>query len=442
MTERSALLLGSDRYVVAACGRHEIETVVLYGPSLRDGNGLPALAPCVHPVFVEDQTNPERVLAALDSAGFGAFRPDCVATTYEHAVVTAGLLGHYLGARAIDPAIGVRFRDKSRQKAVVAATGIRTASCTLIEDIRDLRGVRVPIGGGVVKPVSGAGTRSTARVATDAELQAFVDEQRRSGPGSRTFVLESFVQGEEWVADGVVIGGKVAFWCLGTYAEPCLDAVTRSNPVTMRRFDPVEDAPNYAAAGPIVLGALSALGHRDGVFHMELFHDPESGRITFSECAARRGGGLTQEEVRCKFDIDLAELGLLAILGAPVEPKPTVRAGVVGITYLPTREGTVLACPSRAEVEGRSYVEFARLETPVGHRTHAGLSDTNTRMGTVLLLAPTVAEFEAAAADVRRWFDERLDVLPPDLTKAQLLARQRERWPDGRYDDRLYEPVR
>jgi len=442
MRADSVLLLGNDRYLMDAFGHHGVDAVVAYGPSLRDANGLPDLAPGVVPMFVEDNSNPELVLSALARLGAEDFRPNAVLTTDELSLVTAGLLGEHFGARAIDPDVAVRFRDKSLQKQVVAAAGISTAEVRVIEDIRDLpRDMTVPTGGAVVKPISGAATRSTAMVRDRHELEAFAAQVSGSS-SARTFVLETFTAGDEWTVDGLVVGGRLVFWSLATYAQPCLETVVSNKPVCMRRFDPGADDVAYGAARPVVERAVAALGLEDGAVHMELFHDRATGVTAFGECAARRGGAFVQEEVLAKHDVDLAEGYLLAALGRAPVVRPTVREEVIGTTYLPTRKGTVLARPSRAEAEALDHVLYARLEMPVGHVVTADAADTNARMGAVLLTAPTVHRFEEVVEETLAWFDARLQVVPPGMTRAQLRRRERASQPEGYDDDRLYRGAR
>jgi hypothetical protein len=162
----------------------------------------------------------------------------------------------------------------------------------------------------------------------------------------------------------------------------------------------------------------------DGVFHMELFHDAETGTVHFSECAARRGGGLIHEEIERKFSVDLGDAALRLAAGLPLDLTPQTRPGVVGATFLPQREGILLDCPTAEDLLARPSVEFARIELPVGFHMRGSVSDTIGRVGQVLFRAPTLPAFLAASDDTVAWFGERMTVLPTSLTPVQLRQHQ------------------
>lgn len=204
------------------------------------------------------------------------------------------------------------------------------------------------------------------------------------------------------------------------------------------RLDPKDDAALYAAAKPTVVGALRALGLQDGIFHMEIFSEAHTGRIIFSECAARRGGGLTQEEVMDKFAVDLADETLLAALGRGTAVEPRVRQGTVGMTFLPRRPGVLMSCASPKELMAQPGVTYARIEYAFGQTMPSSLTSTASRIGAALMYGATMEEFFHRASDTQRWFDERLVVLPPHLSRAELKRWHQENWPNEGFADQLY----
>ncbi|MFI9778701.1 hypothetical protein ACIHCV_28980 [Streptomyces sp. NPDC051956] len=432
------LLLGTSRYLPQACVRHGVDAVVVSGPEERD-DGFVEVPAGVTVLPVDDQRSPEAVLMALHRSGWAARRFDAVVTSDEFALVTAAVLARSLGCRAIDADTAVRFRDKWVQKKTVAAAGVPTARVTLVEDVFDVSGIsQLPYSRAVLKPVAGAGTELTHVVDDLADLRALSARHRDSGIGQRTFVLEEFVGGEEWIADGVVFDGQVRFVALGTYGEPCLTVVGEGLPLSMRRFDPDDEEWAYRRAGPAVRRALEALGLRDGVFHMELFHDPGSGRVVFSECGARRGGALVQEETQAKFNVDLGEAMLLCGLGRLPALDVKTDPATIGSTYLLGRPGILAGVPSREELAALPGVRYARVSAPVGTRIAAGVASSDQRLAEVLVGADSAHDLARRLEEIRTWFADRIVVVPEAKDARTLRAWQRQTCPEDDFGDTLW----
>jgi len=206
----------------------------------------------------------------------------------------------------------------------------------------------------------------------------------------------------------------------------------------MRKFDPQTESWAYEAADHMVREALDALGLTDGVFHMELFHDPRSGRVVFSECAARRGGALTEEEILAKFGVDLGEAAVQCALGRKPELDVRVRAGTVGSVYFTSKPGTLASCPSPAELTELPDVSFARIELPIGYRMAGAADSTTTRIGMAMITAADPQSLEQRRAEVLQWFDERLVVIPAATTSSELRDWRRKAHKTDEFADVLY----
>jgi len=437
----TVLMLGADSYTLRACAELGIDVVVVFGPGVRDDGGV-RIPQRVRTIFVDDQKNAECVLSGLHRAGLGGHRFAAVLTQNEYALVLAGVLAQAFGCRGIAPEVAVRFRDKWLQKRVVRDAGLRTARAEVIEDIRYLGDAELPgFGRAVLKPIAGVNTKLTALVGDAAELRAAAARFGRQEPRVRTFVVEEFIDGDEWLVDGVVFAGEVVFYAVATYGQPCLAAVRQQAPFTIRRFDPVADEGVYRAVDPVVRRALTALGLRDGVFHMELFHGPGRGEIVFGECAARRGAVLVQEEVHCKFNVDLAEEAVRCGLGRTPRLNVKTLPDSVGTTFLPSPPGTLLSCPGAADILSRDGVGYARLDLQVGSVVPAEMANASTRVGQVMMTAGSPGELMRRLDEMRRWFGARLVVIPPDATPRTLRAWQSRTWPERDFSSGLYCPV-
>lgn len=434
----SLLMLGTDRYAMRACVEHGIDAVVVWGPGGRD-NGFVDVPDGLRVLPVDEQNSIEAIMMALHRNGLADHRFDGIQTTDEYSLVAAGLLAAHLGCDFLDPGTAAHFRDKSLQKRRVRAAGLKAARVTVIDDVHDVGGIdALPYPKAVLKPIAGAGTTRTTVVESVAELRARSEAYRKAQTKQRTFALEEYVTGDEWTADGVRFDGELLFCSLATYGEPCVDQVSAGRPLSLRRFDPDRDKAVFDLGVPFVRRALDALGLRNGVFHMELFHDPETGELAFSECAARRGGVLVHEEVQAKFRVDIAESAVLCAVGRRPDLHVKTDPRVIGGGFLMGHPGTLIKCPAPAEITARPGVLFARVERPYGTRVSAELANTNQRIAQCLVAADSVEEFYGRLDEVRAWFDEQVVVLPDVLTNRERRAWQRETFPYADFGDTMW----
>jgi hypothetical protein len=273
------------------------------------------------------------------------------------------------------------------------------------------------------------------------DLEAASRRCREEKETNRSFLLEEFVDGDEWMAEGVVFDGEVLFIGLGAYTEPCLDAVNGQEPLSLRRLDPTHDAAAYEAATPVVRRAIDALGLRDGVFHMELFHERDTGRIVFSECAARRGGALTQEQVLAKFKVDLGESALLCAVGRRPQIDVKVHPNVVGCVGLYGPAGAIMSYPGTDELLKQDNVAFVQLWVPPGGNLNAKFSASADMLGALLVITDSVEQFDERVRQLRQWFADRLAVVQPGLTLAERWAWVQRQFPDRVYRNELFSGV-
>jgi len=431
----SVLIIGFDRYVMEACVRLGIDAVVACGPRGWD-SGLIPVPRELTAVRVDDDCSPESILAALYRAGLGDRRFDGVQTSVEFAMTTAALLARHFGCPGPSPATMLLFRDKSLQKQRLREAGVPTSRYTVIDDIYDVSAVEAPDWPAVLKPIAGAATERTSVVRNAGELAARSSQYRRQGLTYRTFLLEEYVTGEEWFIDGVRFDDETLFCAVGTYCDSCLTTLEQGRALWLRHFDPDRESVAYDEALPVANAALAALGLRDGVFHMEVFRNPESGTVTFSECAARRGGGLIQEQLQAKFNFNIGECALLCALGRRPELQLKHRPDAIGSGFLIGPTGIMIDFPSATELLGQPGVELARIERPRGERFSGELEHTVQRVGQVLVAADTAAHLAERVEAAQSWFAGRVVVVPERPLGRELRSWQRQHWPDAENEAR------
>jgi biotin carboxylase len=439
-SEPTILMISPDRYLIRACQRLGVHAVIIYGPGVADA-GLARIPAGMTGVFVEDHKDPASVLAALARAGLGAGHFDAVVSANEYAVVVGAMLASHFGCRGLPVDVAIRFRDKSVQKRVLRAAGVPVADWQVIEDITQIDELpELTCSPMVLKPIAGVGTKLTMLVADAEELRAAAKRVAASS-SLRTFLLERFIPNEEWIVDGVMRDGELAFYSMGYYPVSCMAVVEQQASMTYARFDPVADKDVFEEAGPLAKRALTALGLTEGVFHMELFRPTDGGPLTFGECAARRGASMHLEEVLWKFDVDLAEETLRAALGWPPRLDVKIRPGAVGVTNINAPAGVILSRPSAADVVARPGAVYARIEMPVGATIGDHIPDAASRLAQILITADERGQLAERFADIRDWFGENLIVVPPKATHRTLRDWQRDTWPESTVgDEQLFEP--
>jgi biotin carboxylase len=432
-------MIAPDRYLIRACERNGVDAVVIYGQSTYDA-GIIRIPDHMTGVFVDNQTDAASVLAALSRAGVGDRHFDAVLSSNEYAIPLAALLASHFRTGGLPVDVAIRFRDKFLQKQRVAAAGVPVADFVVIDDIHALDELPdLPFSPAVLKPVAGVGTRLTKVVSSAAEFTAAVQVAAKSD--LRTFLLERFIPNDELIVDGVIRDGELAFYSMGYYPEPCLAVVERQAAMTYCRFDPVADREIFDEGGELAKRALTALGLTDGIFHMELFKPLDGGPLMFGECAARRGAAMIQEEVLWKFNVDLVEEQLLAMLGRPPRLEVRVRPGVVGTTNLISPPGTILSIPPVADILAQPGAVFARIEMPVGATIADHIPDAASRLAQVMVAADEPAQLIERLADIRKWFGEQLIVVPPRSPHRVLRDWQRRTWPGSTIgDEQLFDP--
>ncbi|MFI7194042.1 acetyl-CoA carboxylase biotin carboxylase subunit family protein [Nocardia nova] len=434
--EGEVLMLAADPYALRACRTLGVRPVVVYPPYFRD-HALFPLPPDAIGVLVDDPRNPESLLGVLTRAGLADRKYRCVYTGHETGVVVAAALGQLLGIPALPLRTALRFRDKVIQKRALRAAGVAIADGVLIEDLADSPALpELPYAQAVLKPVAGVAAQQTHRIESTAQLHRLARTISARSP-QRAFLLEEFVDGEELTADGVVSGGRIELLCVGQYRLPLMATIAAQAPLTLYKYEADRHARRSAEVAPIAAATLAALGLTDGVFHIELFRRPD-GTLVVGEAAARRGGLLIHEIVQRKYGVHLGEAALRCALGEPVDVRVTPVPETVGGVCLPLRPGTLVDCPTPAELEQLPGVEYVRFELPLGTRSEATARTSQQYVGQALVVADSDAEFYSRCDDVVSAFLDRCVLVPDAATTGELRAWQQRVHPERDFTAHFY----
>lgn len=356
------------------------------------------------PAILDEDDVIERVVAWLDGR-----RPDRIEGLWEVVTMLAARLRERLGVPGMSTDVVYGFRDKVVMKQRAAAGGVRvpeaTEAHTVDQVVAFVERVGFPV---IVKPVAGAGSADTWRIADDAAL---ADVLPRIGHLDAVDI-ESFVSGPELTHETLCIDGTPVYQSVSRYLPNTL--VARQNqwisPIILCLKDPAHPPGELADIVPagVDLGhrALKALGMGTGFTHLEWFA-PTPGEAVFGEVACRPPGANMVDLMNYAGDVDLFRAWADAVVHGTVD-LPAERPYHAAIVFKRAEgSGRIRAIDGVRRFVRRYGPHIARLELlPIGARrrdwTQTFLSD-----GNIVVRHPDLATCqgmaEEAAASIRMY---------------------------------------
>ena len=274
----------------------------VYGVGDTPREALPrSVKPYLHDYLQVPRIMDEDDVIARVSAWLRGKEIDRVLANWEPLVILAAKMRERWGipGMSVDAVRG--FRDKKLMKDRVAAAGLRVPRSYRIRTASEAREAAQRIGYPIVlKPIDGAGSADTYRIASDAELERALVMMQHVTEAS----CEEYIEGEEHTYDTVCIGGKPVYENVAQYLPKPLEA--RSHEWVSPVIVTVRDLSQPKMRKGIELGrnVLQALGMGDGFTHMEWFYTPK-GEAVFGEVGCRPGGANLVDQMNWTGDIDL-----------------------------------------------------------------------------------------------------------------------------------------
>lgn len=395
----SVLLVGWRSASARALARYGCHVTCLVGPA--DAGKAQASGLIARCVTVPAPKDIEDCLSGLARAGLTPADFDRICSGSEFTITCASVLGGP-GKSTISPATAVALRDKFVQKHHVREGRIPVAACYTVDELAQLQLRKdMPHDGVVVKPLSGAGAMNTFHLRNQVDLTetlaAFGTDQSY-GP----WLVEDYVPGHEHQVDGVVRGGTITALVVSRYLQNPIE-IHFGGLLSTIALAPAEHSKLYNRARLLAAEALTAIGHSDGVFHLEAFDQQD--RLVFGECAGRVSGGMTDQVIKHMFGLDLHDAWARAALGLPASPEPVLqRDAVYGELYLPCPPGELIAAPTSSEILERAGVVTVRLDVAVGQHMPDMTTASNIRAGTALVTGSSETEVEERVLRLAAWF--------------------------------------
>lgn len=308
-----------------------------------------------------------------------------------------------LGLPGNPPEAVRRIRTKDACRAALAAAGFRQPAVAVCADGEEARSFLAQgRGPWVVKPRAGADSAGVRRVNGPEELDSALSALPEPGA---PFLVEEFVEGEEYSVEGVFLGGR-----------PHVLAVTAKEKLPPPYFveighvlpAPLDDGAREEVEEQ-VRAALTSLGLRFGLFHVELWRTRDG--VVLGEVHARIGGGWIHRMLPHVLPgLELYGLVYDDVLGLPpVLPAGPVRAAAT--RYLAPPPGRLVAVEGWDELLRHPAVLHAELSASPGDDITPYRSGAD-RVGAVVVGADTPEE----AAELARTLADsvRLRVEPAE----------------------------
>jgi S-sulfo-L-cysteine synthase (3-phospho-L-serine-dependent) len=334
-----------------------------------------------------------------------------IATSSEYFVAVAARAAARLGLPGADPGAVERCRDKRRQRAALAGSGVSVpafAGAGTPEEAAEaaVAAIGFPV---VVKPADGTGSRGVRLCCDPIEvrdhaaglLAARHDERGR--PTIPAVVVEEYVAGPEFSVEtfGTAVVGLTAKYLgrLPSFVECGHDF-------------PAEDGADSRLAA-VAGAAIRALGLGFGPAHTELRLGPRGPVVI--EVNPRLAGGRIPTLVRLATGIDLVGATVdAAVLGDAARVLPGPGQGHASIRFLvPPRAGRVRRTGGVAAAAAVPGVVDVAIAARPGQRV-GGTGSFLDRVGHVITAGPTGAAARTAAETALALLEIDVDALVDD----------------------------
>jgi hypothetical protein len=315
----------TQRFVAAATAFGRVSLVTADSPERLP----PALRQRIVSVGKLDGFDAGAVVRATEQIAARVGPVDRMLSMLEQMQVTVARARQHLGLPGLHTEAALNFRDKARMKTKLRAAGLPCAKHRLVESVMDGVDFARQMGGRVViKPVAGAGAKSTFR-ANNADEAAHLLLGLKPSRGNPV-LLEEFIVGKERSFEVVSIDGQPVWHSLTHYSPPPLD-VLRNPWIQWCVHLPKEvEHPRYDDAREAGFAALRVLGMGTGLSHMEWFRRAD-GTVAISEIAARPPGAQIMGLMSHTTDTDLHKGWARLMIDGVFEP-PT-RQWSAGVAF-------------------------------------------------------------------------------------------------------------
>ena len=343
-------------------------------------------ADCVS--FVDVERPADGVGWALAAVRRGA-RFDAVLGTRAGVDVTVAELARALGRPGNPPGAVATARGKAACRAALRDAGLLQPAFRVCEDPAEAEEfLRVSSGPWVVKPVSGTGGAGVTKVCEPGDLPGAV-------AGLATpFLVEEFVTGREFSAEGIFVGGVPHVLTLAAREK-----LPPPYCVELGHVAPAElPADTRREVEHEVVAALAALELSFGFFHVELWLNP--GGVVVGEVHVRLGDGWLHTLLHHVLPgVDLFGVACADAVGQQPAGRRPVPVRAAAVRFFDPPPGRLVAVEGWQQVLEHPEVLRAELTVAPGDVIRP-LRDSGDRVGAVVVGGRTSAQARSLACQL------------------------------------------
>ena len=309
----------------------------------------------------------------------------------EKAVESAATAAAAVGV-AWNPPEAVRTaRRKHLCREFLRGSGFRQPECLAFDAAGDaVRFLTSRPGRWVVKPSRAFGSEGVSLVSTASEAERAVSSALTHGP---PVLVEEFVEGEEFSAEGVFVRGT-----------PRVIALTQKGitaPPYFVELEHVVPAPLPPATRERVIEeverALLAIGLRHSIFHVE-FWVTSDGEVVLGEVHARPGGDWIHLLVHASCGVDLFGAAIADLLEGTGDVETEEASGAAAVVaVLSGDEGTVERVEGADEARADERCLLVDVLAKPGAKVNGTITSSFDRMALVAARGPDPAGALASA---------------------------------------------
>lgn len=318
----------------------------------------------------------------------------------ERDLLRAARIREELGISGQSVESATAYRHKPTMKSYVKASGIPCPKYSVIDSPMDLYRFIVKNGLPViVKPQDGFGSINTKIIHNWEQAEKFM--------GSAVFanmMVESFVDGEMYQSNGLIMDGKMVFLSVAKYGTVPLSRISGSGlsytlspsayliPQSEKIFGRI-----YEFTDNVIQSLPSP---KNSSFHCELFHTADD-ELVFCEIASRTGGAKIGECILQAYGVDLnAEWSRLECGLDVTIPQHVVEKQLAATYLIPTRPGKLTSMLE--EIPLPWVIEYLP-RVKVGDEIHVGKTSMDT-LGSIVFVG-------ASNEELMHRFDQLCDLI-------------------------------
>ena len=340
-----------------------------------------------------DSSEVENRLIELDKLYH--FREIIVLSEYD--IIRAGRLRDILNLEGQSYFSAESFRNKILMKQLANKSNINTPQFSRIKGVKDIYNFVGEFGYPlVIKPIYGSGSEDTHIISDNNDISNFINVYSEV---LKDFEIETFVEGEMYHVDGLIVGGEIYFSCVSKYYLDCL-AFKEGKAVSsylLEESNWIKDE-LLKATTKLLAGLPTPL---NTAFHAEFFHS-KSDEIILCEIASRSGGGEIINVINKTYKIHLNESLVRSICGLEVKKPVIPKEKLGGFSLIPPKKGIFKGYKTNIDYP---WIQEVKYHAEIGKK-YDDAQHSVEQIAAVIVAGDTEQELRYRIDKINLWFEE------------------------------------